>query len=128
MSTLKVTTISNIDGTKTATSSNIVDGYAKAWVNFNGTATVAIRSSFNVSSITDNGGNGDYSVNFTNAIADTNYVVIPFGASESSLVGQCATVQLKTQSSVRIFFLSAINGFGSWGGYALTDCNVAIFR
>lgn len=46
---------------------------AKAWVNFNGTGTVAIRSSYNVSSITDNG-TGDYTVNFTNALSDVNYV------------------------------------------------------
>jgi hypothetical protein len=47
---------------------------AKVWVNFNGTGTVAIRGSFNVTSITDNG-TGDYVVNFTNSLADTNYVV-----------------------------------------------------
>jgi hypothetical protein len=47
---------------------------AKAWVNFNGTGTVAIRSAFNVSSITDNGV-GDYRVNFTTAMADVNYSV-----------------------------------------------------
>jgi hypothetical protein len=43
-----------------------------AWVNFNGTGTVAIRASYNVSSITDNG-TGDYTVNFTTAMADANY-------------------------------------------------------
>ena len=47
---------------------------ARAWVSFNGTGTVAIRGSGNVSSITDNG-TGDYTVNFTTAIADTNYAV-----------------------------------------------------
>ena len=46
--------------------------YAKAWVNFNGTGTVAVRASGNVSSITDNG-TGDYTVNFTNAMPDANY-------------------------------------------------------
>ena len=45
---------------------------ARAWVNFNGTGTVAIRDSGNVSSITDNG-TGDYTVNFTTALADVNY-------------------------------------------------------
>ena len=45
---------------------------AKAWVNFNGTGTVAIRDSHNVSSITDNG-TGQYQVNFTNAMANANY-------------------------------------------------------
>ena len=44
----------------------------RAWVNFNGTSTVAIRASFNVSSITDNG-TGDYTVNFTTALVDANY-------------------------------------------------------
>ena len=44
----------------------------KAWVNFNGTSTVAIRASYNVSSITDNGV-GLYKVNFATAMPDTNY-------------------------------------------------------
>ena len=44
----------------------------RAWVNFNGTGTVAIRASGNVSSITDNG-TGDYTINFTTAITDVNY-------------------------------------------------------
>lgn len=50
-------------------------GYGcRAWVNFNGTGTVAIRASGNVTSITDNG-TGDYTVNFTNAMPDANYAV-----------------------------------------------------
>lgn len=54
----------------------------KAWVNFNGTGTVAIRASMNVSSITDNGV-GDYTVNFTTALADANY-------SSASFAGDAA--------------------------------------
>jgi hypothetical protein len=46
----------------------------RAWVNFNGTGTPAIRASGNVSSITDNG-TGDYTVNFTTALPDANYAV-----------------------------------------------------
>ena len=46
----------------------------KAWVNFNGTGIVAIRASYNVTSITDNG-TGDYTVNFTTAMPDANYAV-----------------------------------------------------
>jgi hypothetical protein len=46
----------------------------RAWVNFNGTGTVAIRASGNVSSITDNG-TGDYTVNFTTAMPDANYCI-----------------------------------------------------
>ena len=47
----------------------------RAWVNFNGTGTVAIRASGNVSSITDNG-TGDYTVNFTTAMPDANYSTV----------------------------------------------------
>jgi len=55
------------------TPSGTAPGYmARAWVNFNGTGTVAIRASGNVSSITDNG-TGDYTVNFTTAMPDANY-------------------------------------------------------
>jgi hypothetical protein len=53
---------------------------ARAWVNFNGTGTVAIRASGNVTSITDNG-TGDYTVNFTNAMPDANYA---WGGSSQS--------------------------------------------
>ena len=66
MSTIRVTTIQNLAGVEVYT--------AKAWVNFNGTGTVAIRASGNVSSITDNG-TGDYTVNFTTALVDANYAL-----------------------------------------------------
>jgi hypothetical protein len=72
MSTLVAQTLSN--GTVSTSSANVIQGSAKAWVNFNGTGTVAIRASYNVSSITDNG-TGDYTVNFTNAFADTNFSI-----------------------------------------------------
>jgi hypothetical protein len=72
MSTLRLTTISNQDGSATVPSQTVISGSAKAWVNFNGTGTVAIRASFNVTSITDNG-TGDYTVNFTVAMVDANY-------------------------------------------------------
>tara|TARA_R110000765_G_scaffold328917_1_gene419807 strand:+ start:1539 stop:2663 length:1125 start_codon:yes stop_codon:yes gene_type:complete len=47
---------------------------AKAWVNFNGTGTVAIRGSYNISSITDNG-TGDYTLNYSTSLGDENYAV-----------------------------------------------------
>jgi hypothetical protein len=47
----------------------------RAWVNFNGSGTVAIRASGNVSSITDNG-TGDYTINFTTSMPDVNYAVV----------------------------------------------------
>jgi hypothetical protein len=55
---------------------SVATAYAcRAWVNFNGTGTVAIRASGNVSSITDNG-TGDYTVNFTTAMPDANYSLV----------------------------------------------------
>jgi hypothetical protein len=54
----------------------------RAWVNFNGTGTVAIRGSGNVTSITDNG-TGDYTVNFTVAMPDANYQVSGIGCTSS---------------------------------------------
>lgn len=80
MSTLRVNAVVNNTGGNTATvngaqpinsSSNQI---AKAWVNFNGTGTVAIRASFNVSSITDNGV-GIYTLNFTTAMPNADYSV-----------------------------------------------------
>lgn len=72
MSTLKVNTLTDTAATKSVPIEDVVNGVARAWVNFNGTGTVAIRASYNVSSITDNG-TGDYTVNFTNAMSDANY-------------------------------------------------------
>jgi len=72
MSTLRTNTIGNVAGTQSTDVLNVINGSAKAWVNFNGTGTVAIRQAYNVSSITDNGA-GDYTVNYTNAFADSNY-------------------------------------------------------
>jgi len=74
-------------------------GLAKSWVNFNGTGTVAIRASFNVSSITDNG-TGDYTVNFTTALADANY----------SLTASCSTaIGIAVQGGVNLFYNKAGN-------------------
>ena len=58
-------TFNNSGGTEIGT-------LCRAFVNFNGTGTPAIRASFNVSSITDNG-TGNYTINFTNAMPDANY-------------------------------------------------------
>lgn len=74
MSKLKVTSIANIADTESTNVTNVINGSAKAWVSFNGTGTVAIRTAFNVSSITDNG-TGNYTVNMTNPMIDTNYAI-----------------------------------------------------
>jgi hypothetical protein len=68
MSTLKVT---NIQATG-ETATRAVSGIAAAWVNFNGTGTIAVRDSFNVASLTDSGV-GNYTVNFTSSMNNSDY-------------------------------------------------------
>jgi len=101
---------------------------ARAWVNFNGTGTVAIRASGNVSSITDNG-TGDYTVNFTNAMPDANYAVKSSGANtlplSASLGFNNGTASAPTSASAArvVCFVNSTT--------ALTDLEaveVAIFR
>ena len=96
----------------------------RAWVNFNGTGTVAIRASGNVSSITDNG-TGDYTVNFTTAMPDDNYVAIPDGsASGVNLIAHgSAAGTPKTASAYRLQFQNASNT-----AIDPAICDVAIFR
>lgn len=97
---------------------------ARAWVNFNGTGTVAIRGSGNVSSITDNG-TGDYTVNFTTAMPDANYAVVALGgAASAGGAVRIADGTVPAAGSVRIQCLNN-------GGSALADYGsvcVAVFR
>jgi len=100
----------------------------RAWVNFNGSGTVAIRASGNVSSITDNGV-GDYTVNFTNAMPDTNYsfggfCVIP--SSRSMQFGD--NPNIISTGSLRIS-TGAITGFGGeTTKYDATIVDIQVFR
>lgn len=102
----------------------ITDEKCRAWVNFNGTGTVAIRASGNVSSITDNG-EGDYTVNFTTAMPDANYAA---AISIQTQVGgvaiaNAASAAAPTASTIRVVSFSTAG--------VLLDapyCFVAIFR
>ena len=126
MSTLRLTTISNQTGSASVPSDTVINGSAKAWVNFNGTGTVAIRASFNVSSITDNG-TGDYTVNFTTALADANYAATIGGCYlDNNTIERNfgPTTESFTTSSVKI--LSADQTAG--GGLDVAVVCVSIFR
>jgi|11_taG_2_1085331.scaffolds.fasta_scaffold02402_8 hypothetical protein len=72
MSTLNVSNIT--DGTDTVGTSYVVNGSAKAYVNFNGTGTIAVRDSFNVASLTDLG-NGSHDVNLSSSFSAADYAV-----------------------------------------------------
>jgi hypothetical protein len=76
MSTLNLQTLQADTWKNTANTQEFYKCYA--WVNFNGTGTVAIRGSGNVASITDNGV-GDYTVNLITAIPDINYTIVASG-------------------------------------------------
>ena len=101
----------------------------RAWVNFNGTGTPAIKASGNVTSITD-GGVGIYTVNFTTAMQDTNYGAVVTctkqGVVSTESGGPKATQgsapDLKSTTQVQLIFNDAN------GNKDLADISVSIFR
>jgi len=104
----------------------------RAWVNFNGTGTVAIRASGNVSSITDNG-TGIYTVNFTTAMPDTNYAVV----GGSYQITSHPNTSFAVSSAVPMATTSVRVNFGTTGGSdsvgftndsAATVASIAILR
>lgn len=130
MSTLVVATLKSNSSSPPAfqnTSGTEVGTLCRAWVNFNGTGTVAIRAQFNVSSITDNG-QGDYTVNFTNAMPDTNFVVSGHGSggtpTNSSNYNRVLEGSPNTSSSARCLTYAPNNTVM----VDLVYCSVAIFR
>jgi hypothetical protein len=126
--TLVITTLS--DGTNSTSATNCIQGSAKAWVNFNGTGTVAILASYNVSSITDNG-TGDYTINFTNAFADANYAICGFSRRDNDTGGVFQVISAvnsdtKTTTACRIRSFFQIGGSTALGDS--TEVDVSIFR
>jgi hypothetical protein len=103
---------------------------ARAWVNFNGTGTVAIRASGNVSSITDNG-TGDYTVNFTTAMPDANFASQGFAWASNKnaaaiFLGQpVTTTNPQTASSVRV---ATRDNISETILFDATVVNVSVFR
>ena len=120
-------TISTLtDDTGVLATQNGMSGICKAWVNFNGTGTVAIRGSFNVSSITDNG-TGSYTLNFTTAMPDANYSVVALAQDSSTkmLVSGNPDNVAPTTTAYRLVTS------GSGGGSAQLDSTyvfAAVFR
>jgi hypothetical protein len=93
----------------------------RAWVNFNGTGTPAVRSSGNVSSITDDG-TGNYRVNFTTAMPDANFSALATSNEEVGVPHYCQQTQPNT-TNVRIKTYN--------NSSAASDCtyiSVGIFR
>jgi len=98
----------------------------RAWVNFNGTGTVAIRASGNVSSISDTGV-GDYTVNFTTAMPDVSYSMV------CTVKGIAGTIfglggenhdMTRTASAIPVSSVRRDNG----ASYDTDQFNVSVFR
>jgi hypothetical protein len=116
MSTLKVSEILHQDGTTTSEPSiPALDGrFAQAWVNFNGSGTVEIRDSYNISSITDNG-RGNYTLTFNTAMNTADYGTIGMCCQSSD--GDTSTLRgtalhgpsAQTTTSVRLRTMNGLN-------------------
>ena len=97
----------------------------RAWVNFNGTGTVAIRASGNVSSITDNGV-GDYTVNVTNAMPDANYAaIVTVGYTAAATTDSQRPMVIKSMTTLAVRFLNTVAAGGSLD---FDFCCTSIFR
>jgi hypothetical protein len=97
----------------------------RAWVNFNGTGTVAIRASGNVLSITDNGV-GDYTVNFTTAMPDANYSVggsIKYNTSTTAGTDMRFEIKSSTAMTASAFTVVCSNYTGT-----LVDMNTVVLN
>jgi hypothetical protein len=119
-------TTPNIDSAQFATVTGTAPIYpCRAWVNFNGTGTVAIRASGNVSSITDNS-TGEYTVNFSTAMPDVNY------AAPSSTGQAGTTAATQQQPSSHTFTTTSVKISSTQGSTRSfsdsSEVSVAIFR
>lgn len=122
MSTIRVSNIQDTSGGNTSTPSAIANGIAKAWVNFNGTGTIAIRSSFNVSSITD-GGVGNYTINFSTPFADANYSGVAAGGETANANGLAVATGAFAVGSLQIYTKNTNSGLQDF-----TFVSAAVFR
>jgi hypothetical protein len=123
-------TTPNIDSAQIPTVLGTAPLYmARAWVNFNGTGTVAIRGSGNVSSITDNG-TGDYTVNFTTAMTDANYA--PTFMIRTSATARFETAVIRGDVDPTTASLRFVTGMSTYGvdNYQMDTSivSVSIFR
>mgnify|MGYP003655133755 CR=1 FL=1 len=99
----------------------------RAWVNFNGSGTVAIRASGNVSSITDNG-TGDYTVNFTTAMPDANYCAAGSIGNGDVAVSTTAAARQGVNATTSYRYSSTYANATAGGIFDYAFQMIAIFR
>jgi hypothetical protein len=123
--TLTISTLS--DGTNSTSSTNCIQGSAKAWVNFVGSSG-SVNASYNVSSVTRSSA-GAYIVNFTTAMSSANYATLVTagnGGGTGQGTGQNYSSAAPTTSSVSIY--CATNGVGNADPAYSGQMNCAVFR
>ena len=106
-----------VTGENGSTQTSLQQGLAKAWNNFNGTGTVAIRESFNVSSLTDNA-TAEQSSNLTNSMSNANYA----GGGMSSGIAGTAYANL----SRSLFYSTTTSVFSTGTTYTSTGASIDI--
>jgi len=122
VTTLTSTTIS--DGTNSTSSTNCIQGSAKAWVQFNG-STGTINASYNISSVTRTG-TGLYTIAFTTAFTDANYVVTTAGQRSSTNTAAFASPQYNNNPTTTTLYLATYENTA--GALDLNKVYVACFR
>jgi hypothetical protein len=106
MSTLKTDNFEELATGDSVGAKYVVHGTAKAWANLNGTGTIALRDSFNVSSVVDSG-TGEYLFNLSNAMLNTNYATFFDGGKSGSSFGLTIEATLTVGSALAYTFSSA---------------------
>jgi hypothetical protein len=120
--TLTISTLS--DGTNSTSSTNCIQGSAKAWVTYKGTSTQAILASYNVSSVTYSS-TGNYIINLTNALADTNYAIAGSARYSGSGAVTINIQQAGTLTTSAIPIIAIVTGVAA---VDVTPVSVAVFR
>jgi hypothetical protein len=121
---MKVNGTTGLTFPDTTTLASAGQASVRAWVNFNGTGTPAIRASFNVTSITRNG-TGDYTVNFTTALPDANYAVVGT-ADTTSTVNRSVAIWSGTNQTASLVRIGTLATGGS--AFDANYVSVSIFR
>ena len=99
-SILRVNTLTDASSNNSIATSVLFSGSAKAWINFNGTGTIATRDSYNVGSITDNA-TGTYTVNYTSSFSDADYSPTT-GAGGSGYTDSLLTLSVLAAGSLKV--------------------------
>jgi hypothetical protein len=104
MSTLVTQTLQELATGDSVGAKYVVHGSAKAWANLNGTGTIALRGSLNISSVVDNG-TGDYTYNLSSAMLAADYSVLVSSTQFTNDVTDYAAVSYRCRSTNTSFTL-----------------------